>query len=298
MPYDMIYKDMLDNLYEGVYFVDTERKILYWNKGAERISGYSSDEVVGMHCFDNLLNHVDKQNNSLCLNGCPLFQTIQDGVSREAAVYLRHKKGYRVFVAVRTIPLYHEGTLTGAIEVFINDSEKAEIQNSLNEFRDLALTDTLTVLPNRRYIDSFLVNRLIEFRDLKIPFATAMIDIDNFRVFNNTYGHDVGDQVLQVVAATMRNAVRINDLIGRWGGEEFLAILVGVSEENLFKTIEKVRTLVEKSGLPHQGDFLKVTVSVGVTMVRETDTAASIVKRADEALYTSKQTGRNRTTVL
>ena len=215
MQYDMFYKDILDNLYEGVYFVDTERTVLYWNKSAERITGYESDEVIGKHCYDNILNHVDSQNNSLCIGGCPLYHTIQDGVCREVAVYLRHKEGYRVFVAVKTIPLYHEKRMIGVIEVFINDSEKAEIQNTLNEFKNLALTDALTALPNRRYIDSFLTNRLVEFRDLKIPFAVAMIDIDNFRIFNNNYGHDIGDQALQVVATTMRNAVRVNDMIGR-----------------------------------------------------------------------------------
>ena len=298
MQYDMFYKDILDNLYEGVYFVDTERTIVYWNKSAERITGYKSDEVVGKHCFDNSLNHVDSQNNSLCMGGCPLFHTIQDGVCREAAVYLRHKEGYRVFVAVRTIPLYSDKRMIGAIEVFINDSEKAEIQNTLNEFKNLALTDALTALPNRRYIDSFLTNRLAEFRDLKIPFAVAMIDIDNFRIFNNSYGHDIGDQALQIVATTMRNAVRVNDMIGRWGGEEFLAILVGVSPDNLISIIEKVRTLVERSGLPYNGDFLRVTVSIGITMVQEDDTAESIQKRADNALYMSKDGGRNQTTML
>lgn len=298
MQDDMLYKDILDNLYEGVYFVDTERTILYWNKSAERITGYQSDEVVGKHCYDNILNHVDSQNNSLCMGGCPLLHTIQDGVCREAAVYLQHKEGYRVFVAVRTIPLYMDKKMIGAIEVFINDSEKAEIQNTLNEFKNLALTDALTSLPNRRYIDSFLANRLVEYRNLKIPFALAMIDIDNFRIFNNNYGHDVGDQALQIVANTMRNAVRVNDMIGRWGGEEFLAILVGVSSDNQMSIIEKVRTLVERSGIPYNGGLLKVTVSIGVTMVREDDTAESIQKRADDALYMSKKGGRNQTTMI
>ena len=298
MQYDNFYKDILDNLYEGVYYVDTNRTIIYWNKSAERITGYSSDEVIGKHCYENILNHIDSQNNSLCMGGCPLFHTIQDGVSREAAVYLRHKQGYRVFVAVKTIPLYRDTKMVGAIEVFINDPEKAEINNTLNELKTLALTDALTALPNRRYIDSFLANRLTEYHSLKIPFALAMIDIDNFRIFNNNYGHDIGDQALKIVATTMRNALRVNDMIGRWGGEEFLAILVGVSEDNLVPIIEKVRTLVERSGLPHNGSLLKVTVSIGITFVGQDDTADSIQKRADNALYISKNNGRNQTTLL
>lgn len=296
--YEMFYKEILDSLYEGVYFVDKDRTILYWNKAAERISGYTAEDVVGKHCYDSILNHVDSQNHSLCMNGCPLFHTIQDGLHREAAVYLRHKEGYRVYVAVRTIPLYRDGSMVGAIEVFINDSEKAEINNTINEFRNLALTDALTNLPNRRYIDSFLANRMTEFQSLHIPFAVAMIDIDHFRQFNNIYGHDVGDQALRIVATTMKNALRSSDMIGRWGGEEFFAVLVAAASDNLFYVIDKVRTLVERSELPHDGDYLHVSVSIGATLARAGDTAETIQKRADEALYMSKNNGRNQTTIL
>jgi len=87
-------------------------------------------------------------------------------------------------------------------------------------------------------------------------------------------------------------------MIGRGCGEEFLAILVGVSEDNLVSIIEKVRTLVERSGLPHNGSLLKVTVSIGITFVGQDDTADSIQKRADNALYMSKNNGRNQTTLL
>ena len=87
-------------------------------------------------------------------------------------------------------------------------------------------------------------------------------------------------------------------MIGRWGGEEFLAILVGVKKDNLISIIEKVRTLVERSGLPYNGSLLKVTVSVGITLVQDNDTADSIQKRADNALYISKNNGRNQTTMI
>ena len=87
-------------------------------------------------------------------------------------------------------------------------------------------------------------------------------------------------------------------MIGRWGGEEFLAILVGVKKDNLISIIEKVRTLVERSGLPYNDDLLRVTVSIGITMAQEDDTTESIQKRADKALYMSKNGGRNQTTML
>ena len=86
----------------------------------------------------------------------------------------------------------------------------------------------LTELPNRRYLDSFLEKRLRDFEAHGIPFALAMMDIDHFKIFNDTYGHDIGDLVLKMLAKTMKNLTRKNDLIGRWGGEEFLAIITGV----------------------------------------------------------------------
>jgi PAS domain S-box-containing protein len=91
-----LYAVILGNIHEGVYFVDSERKITFWNKGAERITGYTEGEVVGHFCYDNILKHVNDEGLHLCLGGCPLHQTLSDGQGREALVYLHHKEGYRV----------------------------------------------------------------------------------------------------------------------------------------------------------------------------------------------------------
>jgi len=293
-----LYKEMLDNLYEGVYFVDNSRKITFWNKGAERISGFKSDEIIGKHCFENILNHVDDSGKQLCLDGCPLSKTIKDGQQRESGVYLLHKDGHRVFVAVRAIPLIIDGNIIGAVEVFSDDKNQAESSKKIDELTTLALYDQLTKLPNRRYLDSFLDNRLRDFEELGIPFALAMMDIDHFKIFNDTYGHDIGDLVLKMLAKTIKNLVRKNDLIGRWGGEEFLAIITGVSEEELKLILEKVRALVEKSVLRNENKLLNITISIGATMANKEDTATSILKRADNALYMSKDNGRNMVTIL
>lgn len=292
------YKDILDNLYEGIYFVDTQRIITYWNKAAERITGFSSDEIVGMHCYDNILNHIDDQHNPLCKSGCPLYKTIHIGQKSASGIYLHHKDGHQVAVVVKTIPMTVDGKIIGAVEVFIDDKEQADINNTINELKTFALYDQLTELPNRRYIDSFLSSRLRDFEELQTPFALAMIDIDHFKIFNDTYGHNVGDLVLKMVSKTFKSAIRRNDLIGRWGGEEFLAILTGVSEEELKAITEKVRGLVEKSALRHENKSLGVTVSIGSTLVRKDDAVASIQKRADDALYMSKGNGRNKVTIL
>jgi len=293
-----LHKEALDALYEGVYFVDTNRTIKYWNKAAERITGFRASEVIGRHCFDNILNHVDNHDVALCSHGCPLFLTIQDGESREAGVYLKHHDGYRIPVAIRTIPLYDNGKITGAVEVFINSSEQAEFINTINELKSLALFDPLTELPNRRYIETYLANRLIEYQRLKIPFSLAMVDIDFFKKINDTFGHDIGDEVLKMISSTMKNAVRVNDLVGRWGGEEFIIALVGVTNTSARKILEKIRILVARSGLEYQHATISVTISIGASMIQNSDRIDSILKRTDSALYSSKANGRNRITMF
>jgi PAS domain S-box-containing protein len=107
--------------YDGVYFVDRERRITYWNKAAEELTGYSSTEAVGRQCFDNFLVHVNDQGCPLCLSGCPLVGTISDGKRREAKIYLQHKLGHRVPVSVRVAPVVDSaGHIAGAGTVFCN----------------------------------------------------------------------------------------------------------------------------------------------------------------------------------
>ena len=290
--------EILENIFEGVYFVDTSRKITYWNKGAEAVTGYKSQELVGMHCFNNILNHVDQNGKHLCIDGCPLHQTILDGKQRSADVFLQHKLGHRVAVSIRTMPLFDNEKIMGAVEVFVDGSKKADIDRTIEELMSFAMYDQLTELPNRRYLDSFLNNRLREFKVLGRPFAVVMMDIDHFKNFNDSYGHDAGDEVLIMVAKDFKSAFRKSDLVGRWGGEEFLAILPGITSERLQTIANGARILVQQSKLKYKREDLHVTISAGATLIAEKDTLKSVINRADKALYMSKESGRNRTTIL
>lgn len=293
----MFYRSMLDNFYEGVYFVDRERKITFWNKGAERLTGFSAGEILGSHCYDNILNHVDEQGTALCQDGCPLHKSILDGQTREAGVYLHHKDGQRVRIFVRTTPIHDEEQIVGAVEMFVDDAEKATVAASLEELKQLAMYDQLTSLPNRRYFNSYLESRVNEYRTLKIPFAVAFMDIDHFKKFNDTFGHEMGDRVLQMVAKTYESALRKGDLVARWGGEEFVAAFPAIDQEGLEKVAEKMRMLVEKSVLREGGQDICVTISLGATMVQPGDTAETVINRADKLMYQSKENGRNRVMV-
>ncbi|AEV29346.1 PAS domain S-box/diguanylate cyclase (GGDEF) domain-containing protein [Sphaerochaeta pleomorpha str. Grapes] len=292
-----LYSVILGNIHEGVYFVDTERKITFWNKGAERITGYLETEVLGKFCYENILKHVNQQGIHLCLQGCPLHQTLIDGQDREALVYLHHKNGHRVSVKVKTIPMCEGDTIVGAVELFNDNSEREELENNLENLKVLAMKDQLTNLANRRYTEIFLNSKMQELDKLGIPFGIVFMDIDRFKVFNDTYGHEIGDAVLKMVSKTIGGSLRSTDLIGRWGGEEFIAIFSGVDEKQLWDLSEKMRMLVENSTLDVEGESLYVSISLGATVVVEPSDLDSVVKRADDLMYESKAKGRNRTSI-
>jgi diguanylate cyclase (GGDEF)-like protein/PAS domain S-box-containing protein len=293
------YKNIIDNLYDGVYFVDHDRTITFWNKGAERITGYSAEQVIGRRCRDNLLNHVTANGVQLCQDHCPLAAVMQDGRPREVEVYLHHADGHRVPVMVRATALRDEnGDIMGAVESFSNNSTVINTRRRLSELHEMARTDSLTRIGNRQHVEGRIRAVLAEFENRQSMAGLLFMDIDHFKKINDTYGHDTGDLALCMVANTLRLALRATDTIGRWGGEEFVTILYDISNEAmLYAAAEKVRRLIEASSLEIGGQNLTVTVSIGATLLYSNDTPASLIRRADELMYRSKQAAGNRVTV-
>lgn len=292
---DHFYKNLLDSLYDGVYFVDRDRRITYWNKGAERISGYESSAVIGMRCSDNLLVHINDEGVALCKTVCPLAQTLSDGRVREAEVYLKHKDGHRVPVFIRVSPLRDSnGHIVGAVESFRDNSSEAALLQKVEDLQKMALLDPLTGLANRRYIDMTLSSRLDEMKRYDWPCAVLFIDIDNFKVINDAYGHSTGDKILKMVARTLASNLRSFDMLGRYGGEEFIAIITNVNAEQLYIFADRLRLLVEQSSLSAGVGRVGATISIGATLAQTTDTVETVLKRADQLMYQSKTAGRNR----
>ena len=152
------YRELLDNLLDGVYFVDAERRITYWNKGAERISGYAAGEVIGSRCSDEILVHVDGQGRCLCTDGCPLQASLDDGEIHEAEVFLHHKDGHRVPVQVRVAPIRAEGgRITGAVEAFTDNATALAALQRVEELQAIAYVDSLTGVANRAFTEIALV---------------------------------------------------------------------------------------------------------------------------------------------
>lgn len=289
------YKDIIDNLYDGIYFVDRDRVITYWNKGAERITGYSAGQTIGRSCRDNLLNHVTANGIQLCQNNCPLSAVMEDGKVREAEVFLHHANGHRLPVIVRAAALRDEaGNIIGAIESFSNNTTAFNTRRELRELHQAVLTDPLTGIGNRRQLEGRLRAVVAEFENTPSMAGLLFMDVDHFKKINDSYGHNVGDNVLHMVANTMRYALRATDTIGRWGGEEFVAILYDVQDRDALESAaQKLRTLVEYSRLDDNGQGLAVTISIGATLLLPGDTPELLIQRADELMYQSKRAGRN-----
>ena len=290
--------ELLDLLFDGGYYVDRERRIQFWNKAAEGISGYSRHEVQNRPCFDDILVHVDGQGNHLCQTHCPLHATLVDGQVREVEAYLHHKAGHRVPVAIRICPVRDShGDIVGAIELFSNTSQMRAISQRMKELEELALLDPLTRLANRRYLEATLEQRCQEMNRYQWSCGVILLDIDHFKAINDGFGHLVGDEMLCTVAQTLLANSRSFDLIGRWGGEEYVAVMRNMGGKDLWATAEKFRRLVAQSHVTVAGEKIRVTISVGATQLQPGDNPKNVFQRVDRLMYASKGAGRNCTTI-
>ena len=185
--------------------------------------------------------------------------------------------------------------------VRIQTQERGKLQSlagALSErSRDLeraALTDALTGISNRRYFDTALQQYLAEFSRIGKPLGVLVLDIDHFKSVNDTYGHDIGDEVLKAVSNCMFEFTRYHDIAARLGGEEFAIVAPAMTAMELCALADRIRKAIAKLPLEIGNIRLRVTVSIGLASSRTGDTPVGLLKRADVALYQAKQQGRNR----
>lgn len=168
----------------------------------------------------------------------------------------------------------------------------AEERSASRHFEDLALTDQLTKLPNRRATLDALEKALSHQGRTVIGAGVVMIDIDHFKKVNDRYGHDGGDAALKHVARVLAEATRKSETVGRWGGEEFLMVLSSTEPIAIERAVERVRAAVANA--PLENPALTITVSLGAAVAGRGETIESLLKRADAALYEAKAAGRDR----
>lgn len=157
-----------------------------------------------------------------------------------------------------------------------------------------ALTDGLTGMHNRRYFDDAMNEYLDQFRKIDKPIGLMILDLDHFKKVNDTYGHDVGDEVLRQIARCLQEFTRYHDVVARLGGEEFAVVAPNMSRESLFKLADRIRYAISSLNIKSGNVQLRVTMSIGLAIWDHKETAEELYKRADMQLYQAKRTGRNR----
>lgn len=286
---------VLDAIGDGVYVVDPRRHITFWNSGAQRLTGYTPAEAVGRWCGDGMLDHVDDAGESICGTRCPLQETMNDGIRRECRVYLHHKDGYVLPVRVAATPVRDEsGAITGAVEVFVDDTEHRQARRQADRMAALALTDHLSGLGNRAYLDRVLEARLSALQHVGTRFGVLFVDIDHFKLVNDEHGHATGDRLITAVGTTLARNVRPGDEVARYGGEEFVVVAEADDPADLVALGERLRMLTGQSGVSVPSGKVGVRVSIGVAMARLGDVPAMVLDRADRRLLAAKRAGRDR----
>ena len=245
-----IFRMVLDSLQTGVYVADRQGKILFWNQGAERLTGHKRHEVVGHTCRDNILANCNDQGCMACGATCPSARTLHEGKPHEAKMQLQHKEGHPVHVLMRIAPIRDaRGSIIGIAESF--DEQK---------------------FASDRY---------------HLPFGILAIQVERLDDFRATYGKQASAAILRVVAQTMRSALRPSDFVGRWTDDQFVAILINCPDTGVRHTWERIRKMVTCAGLQWWGDKLSVTTAVAYGIAQTGDTIDSLLNRAQASLQQS-----------
>jgi len=286
------------SIFDGLLQIDLNGHIVLWNKGAERITGYAADSITNQD-FKTVFAGSSQDSTAKSFDNISMIsKTLTDGVEREGLIAFKHKEGYFLKLLVRIIVIRNEkGKITGAFEIMNDNKVLISIHQQNKKTDQTILLDSGTGIGNRAHIELKIRNALEESQLSGIPMGILFIDIDKFKDFNDTYGHLTGDKVLRFVANTLRQNLRTSDSCGRWGGEEFIVLVLDSNLDGLMKIAEKLRRLVESGGINDGEKELRTTISIGATVATGADTLNSLLERADKLMYQSKEAGRNRVTV-
>ncbi|HXY26454.1 MAG TPA: PAS domain S-box protein [Candidatus Acidoferrum sp.] len=271
-----LYRGILDGLKIGVYLVDRGGKILLWSAGAERITGYLSQDVVGRSSLEDLLGHVDGENNEINREDLPVSVVLREGKTSDAQVSLRHKSGHRVLVRLHAAPIRAaHGGVIGVVESFEEVFAITDLTERQSKLAAYGCLDEVSGVLNHAMMHSHLREAQIQSRN----------------------GIGAVAAVLWVVGQTLEDSLRPTDFVGRWNENEFLALLMECGEEEAVKAGERLRKMVNQSKVEWWGDLLDMAISVGAASARTADTVEVILDRGEKSLRASTDKGGNRVTL-
>ena len=273
----------LDASHDAVLVTDQKGVIEYANPAFEAITGYRVTEVLG--CTPSFLRSGEHD----AAFYAEFWAHLSAGQPFRATFINRHKDGH-LFHADQTISPVRstDGSRLHYISIIKDLTTRVHQEQAL---RDAASLDALTGLQNRRAGEGLLERAYIGTRESGTPLSVIVADVDHFKSINDTWGHPVGDRVLESVSGLLRASVRATDGVVRWGGEEFLIILSHCELRAAAEQAERIRERLERSPQPEAG---RVTLSLGVAQLAPGESICSLIERADKALYRAKREGRNR----
>lgn len=287
-----LYRLVVEALPIGVYVVNREGRILLWSAGAERVTGYLRQEVIGRSCGNEFLGYTDSANNALQGNAIPLVEVLRDGHAVDLQVSLKNKGGQFVLVRLHTVLLRDEGgKVQGAVEIFDELSSTAKSDRRGNKLAVHGCIDPVTGVLSSEMVQAHLQEHLNLYATHPVPFSVMCFAIDDLSTIRERYGQAAVDEALRVVAQTLASGLRPTDFVGRWQEFAFLAILSECSEIETVKVGERLSRMVQQTGFSWWGDTLRIAVSVGASPAREHDSPEIITRRAEEALQEGIKTG-------
>ncbi|WP_041402310.1 diguanylate cyclase [Planctopirus limnophila] len=293
------YLQTLDELYDGFSIIDCSRRMLVWNRGAVKTHRRPAREVLNTIWKPQVFGYADDRGVPLATSQCPLEAIFATGSSYAATLNMTDGEGEPVSVELQAFPLIDRNQRLQAVAEIYRRTERDEtshVSPEVHALKMMASRDALTRVANRGELDSQIEQLLKKYNSesQNEVFSVIFVDADHFKSINDKHGHTVGDQVLVELARLLQHESYSGEIIGRYGGEEFIVLCPATDVELAVRKSERFRMSIQSMRFADYPS-LRITASFGVSQVVNGDTVASLVERADKALYQAKQTGRNRT---
>lgn len=292
---EKVFQLVMENSRDTIWILDlSTRRFSYISPSVKFISGYSAEEVMGWPLERTM------SAESIQRIEAALAENMDKMVGREPAALVRtieiqqpHIQGHFIDAEIRAVYLLDDSGQPRGIVGITRDITERKLRE--RELHEQAIRDGLTGLYNRRYLDATLPRELARVRRDGEALAVIMADLDFFKRVNDTYGHDVGDEVLRRLAECLMQNAREGDIPCRYGGEEFVLVMPGLDADAAAERTETLRRAVEDMQIDCSGHTIKVTISIGIALFPvHSEDADTLVKHADQALYAAKRSGRNR----
>ncbi len=284
---------LLDNMYDAVVFIDAAGHVMSWNRGAERLTGIAGGSLHGQVWRPELLGLADEKGRPINEADCPVQIAIGCGVQSIRRLTILGRSQQPVAVDSHAIPVIDEkGVSHGAILLFHDASSETSLEQRCQKLHEKATKDPLTQVANRAEYDRVHAMFVAAHQQQQVPCSLLMCDLDRFKLVNDTFGHQAGDEAIKCLASLMKSLCRPGDLVARYGGEEFVMLCADCDNASAVRRAEQIRKSLGQISQPKM-DGRNVTVSFGVTEIQPGDTPETMLRRADRALLMAKANGRN-----